>query len=180
MAKCDPEKTYKLIFFHLEFLRSSTSSDLHLTQLAASIYPWPTELFPLPSLFIPVLPSILPMYMDKHKVCGDLMKTLNMIRKDNGTFLFRSPILVDQSQGEGLACVSEAEALCTFLDILDRAGPNIILVIILILRNCAVSTFPQVGLDEDSVGVLVATHGGGEYSSTQAASTKCKAQDISI
>ena len=76
------------------------------------------------------------MYMDKHKVCGDLMKTLNMIRKDNGTFLFRSPILVDQSQGEGLACVSETEALRTFLDILDRAGPNIILVILLILRNC--------------------------------------------
>ena len=76
-----------------------------------------------------------------------------MIRKDNGTFLFQSPILVDQSQGEGLACVSEAEALCTFLDIMDRAGPNIILVIF--SRNCALSIFPQEGLDEDSVGVLM-------------------------
>ena len=49
--------------------------------------------------------------------------------------------------------MSETEALCTFLDILDRAGPNIILVIF--SRNSALSIFPQVGLDEDSVGVLM-------------------------
>ena len=118
--KCDSDKTYKIVFFHLEFLRSSTSPDLHLTQLAACNAE--------DSLFVPVLPSILPEYLDKYKVCGDLMKTLTMMRKDDGSFLFRPPILVDKAQEEGVPCASEAEALSSFMDMLDRAGPNIILV----------------------------------------------------
>ena len=118
--KCDSDKTYKIVFFHLEFLRSSTSPDLHLTQLAACNAE--------DSLFVPVLPSILPEYLNKYKVCGDLMKTLTMMRKDDGSFLFRPPILVDKAQEEGVPCASEAEALSSFMDMLDRAGPNIILV----------------------------------------------------
>ena len=118
--KCDLDKTYKIVFFHFEYLRSSTSSDLHLTQMAAYCND--------DSLFVPVLPSILPEYLDKYKVCGDLMKTLTLIRKDDGSFLFRPPTLVDKAQEEGIRCASEAEALSSFLDMLDRAGPNIIMV----------------------------------------------------
>ena len=52
-----------------------------------------------------MLPSILPEYLDKYKVCGDLMETLTMVRKDESTFLFRPTVLVDQSQAEGLVFV---------------------------------------------------------------------------
>ena len=121
----DASKTFKLVFCHLETLRSSSSSALHLTQLAGSIYPASTCTSSM--FFTPVLPSILVKYLDKYKVHGDLMGAITMKREDNGTFLFRPPVLVEKV--ERRICVSEREALCSFLDFLEKAGPNIILVI---------------------------------------------------
>ena len=144
----DASKTSKIVFLHVELLRSSSSSALHLTQLAASIYPSSTE---SSRFFTPVLPSILVEYLDNYKVHGDLMEAITMKRDDNGTFLFRPPVMVEQV--ERRVCVSEREALCSFLDFLEKAGPNIILVFH--QNQLIMIAFSQVGLDEDSVGVLM-------------------------
>ena len=98
---------YKTVFFNLKYLRYSTSSYMHLNQLAA----FNPCVDPEDSLFMPLLPPILPEYLDK--VCRDLMKALTMVRKDDSTFLFRPPVLVDQSQAKGLDCASEFQILKT-------------------------------------------------------------------
>jgi len=133
-SKFDKNKTFKMVFCHLEFLRSTSSPALHLTQLAA--YPYPSAPDHL-SVFLPIVPPVLAEYLDHYKVGGDLMQTLTMTREGRDTFLFRPPILVEEVQR--VVCVPESAALCTFLDFLEMIGPNIILV----------------GLDEDSVGVLM-------------------------
>lgn len=132
--KLDYSKTFKMVFCHLEFLRSSSSVALHLTQLAANPFPAAPDHM---SVFLPVVPPVLAEYLDHYKVGGDLMQTLTMTREDKDTFLFRPPILVEEVQR--VVCVPESVALSTFLDFLEMIGPNIILV----------------GLDEDSVGVLM-------------------------
>ena len=122
--KLDASKTFKMVFCHLEFLRSSSSPDLHLTQLAA--FPFPAAPDHL-SVFLPVVPPVLAEYLDHYKVGGDLMQTLTMTREGRDTFLFRPPILVEEVQR--VVCVPENEALRTFLDFLEMIGPNIILVV---------------------------------------------------
>ena len=118
----DMNNKYKLVFCHLEFLRSSTSPALHLTQLAACISSDATS-----SIFLPVSPPVLAEYLDNYKLSGDLMQTLTMTREDQGTFLFRPPVLVEEVQR--VVCLPENEALQLFLDFLQANGPNIILVI---------------------------------------------------
>ena len=54
------------------------------------------------------------------------MQTLTMTREDQGTFLFRPPVLVEAV--ERVTCLPENEALQEFLDFLQANGPNIILV----------------------------------------------------
>ena len=111
---------YKVVFCHLEFLRSSTSPALHLTQLAACISSDAT------SIFLPVAPPVLDEYLDNYKLSGDLMQTLTMIREDQSTFLFRPPVLIEEVQR--VVCLPEKKALQAFLDFLQANGPNIILV----------------------------------------------------
>ena len=118
----DMNNKYKLVFCHLEFLRSSTCPALHLTQLAACISSDATS-----SIFLPVAPPVLVEYLDNYKLSGDLMQTLTMTREDQGTFLFRPPVLVEEVQR--VVCLPENEALQLFLDFLQANGPNIILVI---------------------------------------------------
>jgi len=123
---------YKVVFCHLELLRSSTSPALHLTQLAACISSDATS-----SIFLPVAPPVLVEYLDNYKLSGDLMQTLTMTREGHGTFLFRPPVLIEEVQR--VVCLPENEALQAFLDFLQANGPNIVLV----------------GLDEDTLGVLI-------------------------
>ena len=116
-------KASKLVFCHLEFMRSSSSPDLHLTQLAAVS---PDHHTPV---FLPVAPPVLPEYLDNYKLGGDLMQVLTMTRdqEDKNTFLFRPTVLVEEVQR--VVCVPEKEALRSFLNFLDGLGPNIILVL---------------------------------------------------
>ena len=130
-TKLDNSKTFKMVFCHLEFLRSSSSPDLHLTQLAA--FPFPAAPDHL-SVFLPVVPPVLVEYLDHYKVGGDLMQTLTMIREGSDTFLFRPPILVEEVQR--VVCVPESAALRTFLDFLEMIGPNIILVSVILKIVC--------------------------------------------
>ena len=124
-AKLDNSKTYKMVFCHIEFLRTSSSPALHLTQLAANpLLTAPDHL----SVFLPVAPPVLAEYLDHYKVGGDLMQTLTMTREGSDTFLFRPPILVEEVQR--VVCVQESSALRTFLDFLEMIGPNLILVAI--------------------------------------------------
>ena len=123
-TKLDNSKTFKMVFCHLEFLRSSSSPALHLTQLAAYAFPAAPDHL---SVFLPVVPPVLAEYLDHYKVGGDLMQTLTMTREGRDTFLFRPPILVKEVQR--VLCVPESSALCTFLDFLELIGPNIILVV---------------------------------------------------
>ena len=120
----------KLVFCHLEFMRSSSSPDLHLTQLAAVS---PDHHTPV---FLPVAPPVLPEYLDNYKLGGDLMQVLTMTRdqEDKNTFLFRPTVLVEEVQR--VVCVPEKEALRSFLNFLDGLGPNIILVVFLNLNMC--------------------------------------------
>ena len=150
--KLNNSKTFRMVFCHLEFLRSSASPDLHLTQLAADPFPArPDHL----SFFLPVAPPVLAEYLDHYKVGGDLMQTLTMTREGSDTFLFRPPILVEEVQR--VVCVPESEALHTFLDFLEIIGPNIILVVKSEYYSLVFDYInsSQVGLDEDSVGVLM-------------------------
>ena len=114
----------KIVFCHLEYLKSSLSPDLHLTQLAACPFPAAPDYL---SVFIPVAPPVLVEYLDHYKVGGDLMQSLTMVREGSDTFLFRPPVLVEEVQR--VVCVPERAALCTFLDFLEMIGPNIILVV---------------------------------------------------
>ena len=120
----DNSKMYKTVFCHIEFLRSSSSPALHLTQLAANPFPAAPDHL---SVFLPVAPLVLAEYLDHYKVGGDLMQTLTMTREGSDTFLFRPPILVEEV--ERVVCVQESVALRTFLDFLDIIGPNLILVV---------------------------------------------------
>ena len=116
----------KMVFYHHEYLCSSSSSDLHLTQLAAVSPGHET-------VFFPVLSSILPDILDKYKVEGDLLQALNMTREDN-TFLFGSTVLVEEVPR--IVCVSETVVLHKLIKYLEAVGPNIILVVE--LNFCAV------------------------------------------
>ena len=124
----DVGKNYKMIFCHLEFLCSSNSPDLHLTQLAACSSSSSSD---TTSIFLPVAPTVLANYLDNFKLSGDLMQTLTMVKDEQGTFLFRPSVLVEDVQR--VECLPEIEALAAFLDFLKDNGPNIILV-----RNCEV------------------------------------------
>ena len=138
--EAEETKSSKLVFCHLEFLRCTSSPDLHLTQLAAV-----STDHDLP-VFLPVVPPVLPQYLENFKVGGDLMKTLTMTRdpEDKNTFLFRPTVLVEEVQH--VVCLTESAALHTFLDYLEEIGPNVILV----------------GLDEDTLGVLMQKLKGGQ------------------
>ena len=117
----DMDIEYKVVFCHLELLRSSTSPALHLTQLAACISSDATS-----SIFLPVAPTVLVEYLDNYKLSGDLMQTLTMTREGHGTFIFRPPVLIEEVQR--VVCLPENKALKAFLDFLQANGPNIILV----------------------------------------------------
>ena len=118
----DLRKEYKMVFCHLEFLRSSISpARLHLTQLAACSFSSSTS-----RIFLPVAPPVLGEYLDNYKLGGDLMQTLTMVREDKDTFLYRPPVLVEKVQR--VKCLSESEALRAFLDFLQANGPNVTLV----------------------------------------------------
>ena len=106
----------KIVFCHLEYLKSSLSPDLHLTQLAA-VSPGHE------SLFLPVVPSVLTELLDNYKVEGDLLQALTMTKEGSG-FLFGSTVLVEEDCR--IVCVSETAALQRFLEYLD--SPNIVLV----------------------------------------------------
>ena len=67
-----------------------------------------------------------------------------MTREDKNTFLFRPTVLVEEVQR--VVCLTESAALHTFLDYLEKIGPNVILV----------------GLDEDTLGVLMQKLKGGQ------------------
>ena len=119
----EKEKSCKLVFCHLEFLRSTSSPDLHLTQLAAGS----TDHHP--PVFLPVAPPVLAEYLEDYKLSGDLMQALTLTRdlEDRNTFLFRPTVLVERFPR--LVCVPEEEALSSFLKFLEDLGPNIILVV---------------------------------------------------
>ena len=119
----EKEKSSKLVFCHLEFLRSTSSPDLHLTQLAAGS----TDHHP--PVFLPVVPPVLAEYLEDYKLSGDLMQALTMTRdlEDKNTFLFRPTVLVEEVPR--VVCVPEKEALCSFLKYFEDIGPNIILVV---------------------------------------------------
>ena len=108
-----------MVFFHLEYLRFSSSPDFHLTQLAA-VSPGHEP------VFIPVLPSVLPYILDNYKVEGDLLQALTMTEEDNA-FLFGPTVLVEGAPR--VTCVSETVALQKFIEYLETVGPNIILVV---------------------------------------------------
>ena len=108
-----------MVFCHLEYLRCSSSPDLHLTQLAA-VSPGHEP------VFFPVLPSVLPDILDNYKVEGDLLQVLTMTREDNA-FLFGSTVLMEEAPRT--MCLSETVALQKFIEYLQNVGPNIILVI---------------------------------------------------
>ena len=122
-ALADRMNASKLVFCHLEFLRSSSSPDLHLTQLAAVA----TDHHP--PVFLPVAPPVLAEYLDDYKVGGDLMQALTMTRdsEDKNTFLFRPAVLVEDVPR--VVCATEKEALCSFLKFLEDHGPKMILVV---------------------------------------------------
>ena len=115
-------KASKLVFCHLEFLRSSYSPNLHLTQLAA------VSMDHHSPVFLPIVPPVLAEYLDNYRLGGDLMQALTMTRdlEDKNTFLFRPTVLVKEVPR--VTCVPEKEALCSFLKFLENLGPNIILV----------------------------------------------------
>ena len=112
-----------MVFCHLEFLRSTTSPNLHLTQLAA------VSTDDRSPLFLPVFPPVLAEYLDDYKLSGDLMQALTMTRdlEDKDTFLFRPTVLVEEVPR--VACVTEKEALFSFLKFLEDLSPSIILVV---------------------------------------------------
>ena len=124
-GKEDAEKTKssKLVFCHLEFLRSTTSPNLHLTQLAA------VSTDHQPPLFLPVVPPVLAEYLDNYKLGGDLKQALAMTRdlEDKSTFLFRPTVLVEEVPR--MVCVPEKEAICSFLQFIEDLGPNTVLVV---------------------------------------------------
>ena len=60
-----------------------------------------------------------------------------MVREGQGTFLFRSPVLVKRSKR--VECVQESEAMEHFLAFLEQAGGNIILVSLLSSTTPAVA-----------------------------------------
>ena len=109
----------RIVFCHIESLRLSSSPELHLTQLAGGCHN------PQANVFLPVLPSILPGYLNNYKLGGDIMRTLNLI-ENKGSYLFRPSVLVENTPG--IEYVDEDQALRTFLDFLDMIGPNITLV----------------------------------------------------
>ena len=113
----------RIVFCHIESLRLSSSPELHLTQVAGSCHN------PQANVFLPVLPSILPGYLNNYKLGGDIMRTLNLI-ENNGSYLFRPSVLVENTPG--IEYVDEDQALRTFLDFLDMIGhdSNITLVMI--------------------------------------------------
>ena len=119
----DETKSPKFVFCHLEFLRSASSPNPHLTQLAA------VSTDDHSPLFLPVFPPVLAEYLDDYKLSGDLMQALTMTRdlEDKDTFLFRPTVLVEEVPR--VACVTEEEALFSFLKFLEDLGPNIILVV---------------------------------------------------
>ena len=125
MKETKKMKASKFVFCHLEFLRSSSSPDLHLTQLAAVSPDYH------PPIFLPVVPPVLAQYLDNYKLGGDLMQALTMTRdlEDKNTFLFRPTVLVKEVRR--VVCVPEQEALRSFLNILDGLGRSIILVVLL-------------------------------------------------
>ena len=116
-------KSSKLVFCHLEFLRCTSSADLHLTQLAA------VSTDHHPPVFLPVVPPVLAEYLEDYKLSGDLMQALTMTRdlEDKNTFLFRPTVLVEEVPR--VVSIPEKEALCSFLKYLEDIGPNIILVV---------------------------------------------------
>ena len=118
------------MYCHLEGLRSSLSSTLHLTQLAATTHS--------STFFRPILPPVLTHYLDNFKIGGGVLGALNMVREEASSFLFRPPVLVEQV--ERVACVREEEALVAFLDMLEGLGRDVVLV----------------GVDEGTVGLLMA------------------------
>jgi len=128
--KLASEGVYKTVFCHCESLRSSFSPILHLTQLAAVVDQGET-------FFRAMVPPGLEDYLDHCKIGGDLLTHLNMAREDQGTFLFRSPVLVKRT--ERVECVTESEAMEHFLAFLEATGGNTILVCV----------------DEDTAGVLM-------------------------
>ena len=109
----------RIVFCHIESLRLSSSPELHLTQVAGSCHN------PQANVFLPVLPSILPQYLNNYKLGGDIMRTLNLI-ENKGSYLFRPSVLVENTPG--IEYVDEDQALRMFLDFLDMIGPNITLV----------------------------------------------------
>ena len=119
----EKEKSPCLVFCHLEFIRSTSSPDLHLTQLAA------VSTDHHPPVFLPVAPPVLAEYLEDYKLSGDLMQALTLTRdlEDRNTFLFRPTVLVKKFPR--LVCVPEKEALSSFLKFLEDLGPNIILVV---------------------------------------------------
>ena len=119
----DETQSPKFVFFHLEFLRSASSPNPHLTQLAA------VSTDDRSPLFLPVFPPVLAEYLDDYKLSGDLMQALTMTRdmEDKNIFLFRPTVLVEEVPR--VACVTEEEALFSFLKFLEDLGPNIILVV---------------------------------------------------
>ena len=68
----DETKSPKFVFCHLEFLRSASSPNPHLTQLAA------VSTDDRSPLFLPVFPPGLAEYLDDYKLSGDLMQALTM------------------------------------------------------------------------------------------------------
>ena len=102
---------------------------MHLTQLAATT--------PTSTLFRAIVPPVLAHYLDHYRIGGELLRALNMVREE-ATFLFRPPVLVEQV--ERVECVREEEALVAFLDKLEGLGKGVVLV----------------GVDEDTVCLLVA------------------------
>ena len=100
-------KNCKPVFCHMELLHSSTSTTVHLTQLAA------TNTTNFANIFLPILPSLLPDLLDRYRV-GNLIEVMKVLKEDRQTFLFREHALV--SETKRLECVQEL------------AGPNVVLV----------------------------------------------------
>ena len=131
---------YRMVACHIETLRSSNSSTVHITQLGCSCFPSNLYTETTSSLFRAVIVPGLNKYLDTCRLSGNILQALHITREDDGiNFSYRRQYEDDGSRKEAILCVSESVALEDCIVFLETLGPNIILV----------------GIDEETLAVLI-------------------------
>ena len=132
---------YSLVSCHIETLRSSHSSTVHITQLGCVCFPFNLHSMTESSMFRAVVPPGLDKYLDNYRLSGDLLQALHMTREEDGSsFLYRRQYEQVIKRKERTVCVSESQALEDCILFLEKLGLDVILV----------------GVDEDTLAVLIA------------------------